>query len=204
MENFSNIKNIIFDLGGVLFGLNPAKTIEAFELAGINDITGKYKKLVESNLFLDFEKGLISIPEFRNGMNALCNSNLDEKTFRNCWNSMITDYNPINNRLLRNIKKDFNIFVLSNTNQIHTEYFLPIADWPDNLFNGIYFSNEIHLRKPDADCFNFVINNAELNKDKTLFIDDRQDNITGAQNVGLKTLRLESQELLYKIFENYL
>lgn len=200
MKNFKNIANIIFDLGGVLFKLNPQKTFQDFENQGIK--TSFFNN--REDLFYKFEIGKISPEDYLSQVNNICKTNMDMPTFKQCWNAMIGEYPEKNRILLENLHKKFNLYVLSNTNVVHVEYFMPIANWCDGLFKKIYFSNEIGMRKPDEECFNFVLNDAKISAQQTLFIDDRSDNIQAAKKLGINTHQLENQELLYTFFEDYL
>ena len=200
MKNFNNIDNIIFDLGGVLFKLDTDKTFQEFENHGITTKTFENSE----DLFLRFETGKISPKDYLLQVNNICNSSLSMEEFKYCWNAMIGEYPEKNRQLLEKLSKKFNLYVLSNTNEIHVEYFIPIANWREGLFKKIYFSNEIGYRKPDLDCYKFVLNDAAIDATRTLFIDDRVDNIAGAAEVGINTIRLSKQEDLYKIFDEYL
>lgn len=201
MKNFQKIENVIFDLGGVLFGLDMMATVKAFENKGVKNAMEKFSEINSSEFFYLFEIGKIPPEEFRKKMNAVFNVNLSDKDFDYCWNAMITHYPKENYEFLENMTKRYKIFILSNTNKIHVDYFEPIASWRDGLFSKRYYSNEIGFRKPDLECFEFVVNDAKIDKEKTIFIDDRPDNVFGAQKAGLQAIRLEHQQDLYKIFD---
>ncbi len=199
------IKNIIFDLGGVLFPINNDETKNRFQNNGLQNVNQSYIRLVESELFMLFETGKISPQDFRNGFNSMFGLDIDSRTFDECWNAMIISYPGDNNPFLEKLKNDgYKLFVLSNTNQIHVEYLEPMAMWRKGLFDKIYYSNEIHYRKPDLECFQWVIADAGISPSETVFIDDRMDNIEGARQAGLQTIRLEHQEDLYETLDKFL
>jgi putative hydrolase of the HAD superfamily len=201
MKNFEKIKNIIFDLGGVLFCLDGLETIKAFENHGVINIRERFSELIASDWFRDFEIGMISPQEFLKNLNALCGSSLSFNDFVFCWNAMLTGYPEENREFLEKLSKKFNLYVLSNTNETHVEFFEPVAAWRDSLFKKRYYSNEIHLRKPDKECFEFVLNDAGISAGETLFIDDRADNIEAAKQLGINTIHLTNQSSLFGYFK---
>ncbi len=196
------VNNVVFDLGGVLFNLSEQATLDAFEKNGVKNVNEKYKKMIESEWFRDFEIGTIPPEEFRNHMRKLMEIDLSDEVFDSCWNAMITSYPPINRAFLRRIAEKNNLYVLSNTNVIHVKYFEPIANWPSYLFKKRYYSNEIHFRKPDLECFNFVVNDAKITPEDTVLLDDRIDNIENAKKAGWNAIHVKEQSALYRIF-NY-
>jgi putative hydrolase of the HAD superfamily len=95
------------------------------------------------------------------------------------------------------ISKQYNIFLFSNTNQIHYDCFMQIATKSiapinfNNIFIKTYYSHAIGLRKPDAEAFEFILNEQQLKASETLFIDDTLGNIEGAEKVGIQTIWLK-------------
>lgn len=199
------IKNIIFDLGNVLFPISGQATLCKFQESGVQDVEKLYPKLFETDLPLMLEVGKISPLEFLNSFNRLFGANLSQETFNECWNAMIVSYPEGNTPFLEKLKSEgYNLYVLSNTNAIHVDYLERMAQWREGLFSKIYYSNEIHSRKPDLECFSWVINDAEISPEESVFIDDRAENIEGAQLTGLNTIHLTNQNDLYDTLENYL
>lgn len=199
------IKNIIFDLGGVLFPISGQTTLNEFANNGVKDVLGKYKLLIDNDLFYNFETGKVSNEVFRKGINELFEVQLSDRIFDHCWNSMIVSYSEKNNPFLEKLKaKGYNLYILSNTNAIHVEYLEPMAKWREGLFTKKYYSQQIHLRKPDRECFEYVIRDAEINPEETLFIDDRPENIAGAESCGIKTINLTDINDLYERVEEFL
>ena len=100
------------------------------------------------------------------------------------------------------------MFVLSNTNGIHIEGFneiLEAATGYANLqaigaFDKVYYSYEVGLRKPDADIFSYVLQDAGLDPAHTLFMDDGPVNLAGAQSVGLQTQLITPEYTIMDLF----
>ena len=190
------IKNIIFDLGGVLLNLAPDLTDKGFELiSGSNDQYNKiFEKLHQLNIFNDLEVGAIDGSTFINTiLEHLPAANPQE--IRTAWSAMLLDFPTDRLTLLEDLKKDgFRVFLLSNTNSLHLEDFRKIMydahqieDF-DSYFEHAYYSHEVGFRKPDSSIFQYVLDHAQLNPKETVFVEDTPDNLLGAEAVGIHPL----------------
>jgi glucose-1-phosphatase len=202
----SEIKNIIFDLGGVILNLNYQLTSNAFKKLGINDFDNYYSQKEQVQLFNLFEKGLISSEEFIRSAQKKFPNNLAGNEIINAWNSMLLDLPIKRLSLLRELKKKFCLFLLSNTNEIHINFFeneLKEAGHLEmyyNSFEKIYYSSRIKLRKPDLECFEYVLKENDINAQETLFIDDSIQHIAGAKKLGIITHHLKEKEDIITLF----
>ena len=207
--NLKNIEAIILDLGGVILNLDYDLTVKKFDFLNVPNFKKLFSKAEQNSFFDLFETGKVSSQGFRDEIKKL-NPNLTTTLIDNAWNAMLLDLPKERIMLIERLKKDFNVFLLSNTNAIHVESFLKIANQVSpngnfrNLFDGCYFSNEIGLRKPNESIFNFVLDQHKLSANKTLFIDDSSQHIEGAKKVGLSTHHLlVDKENLVSLFGNY-
>ncbi|MBR6879074.1 MAG: HAD family phosphatase [Bacteroidales bacterium] len=202
------IKNIIFDLGGVVLDIDESITIHELQKKGINGQT-----LMHDPQFLaidgKFERGIISAPTFRKQVKQLIGKeNLSDPDFDFIWNSMLLDIPRERIQALEQIKEHYNIFLMSNTNEIH--YDLYVRDLQlrfgykqfDDLFDKSYFSFDVHLMKPDPLFFEYIIDNQGLKPKETLFIDDTKANIDVASQLGIHTYLIRRDELVRNLFEN--
>ena len=202
----AEIKNIIFDLGGVILNLNYQLTSKAFEKLGVDDFDNYYSQKEQTSLFNSFETGLISTKDFIKSTQHLFTHNLAENDIIVAWNSMLLDLPEHRLSLLQELKKNLNLFLLSNTNEIHITSFenqMKKENQLETFFNSfkkIYYSSRIGLRKPDLECFEYVIKENDLLSGETLFIDDSIQHIHAATKLGLKTYHLQKNEDINSIF----
>jgi putative hydrolase of the HAD superfamily len=195
-----HIKNIIFDLGGVIVEIHYKETIEAFKNIGFQDFENIYSLIKHNRLFDMLETGKIPAQAFRNELRKFRNHLTDEQ-IDNAWNTMIGNMPSTHLPLLRSVKKEYKTYLLSNTNAIHIDYFIRYLDKKfgynalADMFDKAYFSHEIGERKPDRQAYETVINDAGLIPNETLFIDDLRINIEGARNVGLLAYHLENESI---------
>jgi FMN phosphatase YigB (HAD superfamily) len=122
------------------------------------------------------------------------------------WNAMLLDFPAERAELLMNLKSRYRTFLLSNTNEIHINYYLNrISEWygndaMENFFEKHYYSNRIGMRKPDTEIFEFVLRENHLIASETLFIDDTLKHVEGARMAGLRAYHLQAPETIMDIF----
>lgn len=205
--SLNTIDAIIFDLGGVVLNLDPEKTVNAFA-----DITGlSQSELVEmgnNEFFKQFERGEISSSQFRNNLNELFNLDIENQVIDNAWNAMLLDIPIERLNLIGSLQNKYKTYVLSNTNEIHIESFNKTVNKVtgghriQEYFEDVYYSYMLGMRKPDTEIFELVITKNNLNRSKTLFIDDTLEHINSAKQLGLQTWYLTNQEELFTAFGN--
>tara|TARA_B110000305_G_scaffold227799_1_gene276849 strand:+ start:513 stop:1157 length:645 start_codon:yes stop_codon:yes gene_type:complete len=187
-----NIKNIIFDLGGVILNIDYNKTASAFKEIDLVNFDALYSQFCQNNLFDDLETGNIEPNHFINKLKSSIPLSVTDKQIINAWNAMLLDLPIERVELLKSAGKQYQIFLLSNTNQIHYDAYMAYFNTKyqfdfDSLFQKAYYSHEIGLRKPNNDCFEFVLKTHSLNKTETLFIDDSIQHIESANSLGINT-----------------
>lgn len=194
------IKNVIIDLGGVIINLARNRCIEAFECLGIPDIRDRVvNDYQHKDLFMQVELGTITPEEFRDGVRKLARQPLTDLQIDTAWVAMLEDVPVYKLNLLLDLRKRYKMFLLSNTNQIHWEwasrtFFTYKEHRASDFFNKIYLSYQLHMLKPDADIFEYVLNDAAISPHETLFIDDALPNCRTAQSLGLATYMPQARE----------
>lgn len=199
------IKNIIFDLGGVILDVDYNKTVEAFVRLDIPDFQRLYSQKKQDKLFDRFERGDISAAEFRSVIREM-KPGLTDAVIDQAWDSMIQTTPPERMEFLKELGKRYNIYLLSNTNEIHIPAFLKYYDEAygkgtfHSLFKKVYLSSQVGMRKPEEAIFNLVVSENNLNKKETLFIDDSPQHVEGAIRAGIEAVLLPPGEKI----ENWL
>ncbi|MBC8319834.1 MAG: HAD family phosphatase [Bacteroidetes bacterium] len=203
-----DIKNIIFDFGGVVLDIDPQLTINEFVKFGFND----FDKLMTSE-FIDeiigkFERGIITPEVFRTKLRTFLEIEITDQQLDDAWNSLLFDIPKERIEIIENAKKNYQIFLLSNSNEIHYDLFVRDLQLRfgyhefDELFHKAYFSFDLHLLKPNPEIYEFVIYQHGLVPENTLFIDDKTENIEAAKKLGLKTYQLNKPERVRDIFKD--
>ena len=199
------LKYLIFDLGGVIVDLDMQKTYHQ-----LGAISGLHPDKIKTDYwglepFKLYETGRISDDEFRSFLRDFLKFEGDDQLLDEAWNAMILGVPAEKLALLQRLRKDHELFLLSNTNFIHMncvrQKLLPHGvDSFDNFFDKQYYSHLINMRKPDTEIYQYVLDDNNLDPKYTLFIDDNADNIKGAANLGIQTLHVNHEEALTNFF----
>ena len=189
-NTMSTISTVIFDLGGVILNLNQDLTLRAFQRLGLDLSQVNFN----SHIFTDFETGKISASDFRMGIRSHLKQNISDEAIDTAWNAMLLDLPEHRLKAIEQLRKTHKVYLLSNTNSIHIDAFNSYFKqqyqperWVQ-LFDKIYYSYEIGLRKPNTDIYDFVTTDIQIQPEHCLFIDDSLANINGAADAGLKTI----------------
>lgn len=188
----AEIKNIIFDLGGVIINLDYAKTIAEFNIISEKPFETIFTQLQQSPVFDQFDKGEISEADFFSEMLKSLRVEISHAQFIHAWNAMLLDFPKERLELLKKLKTKYRLFLLSNTNETHIvqlEADLYTQHGYKNLepfFEKVYYSCRIGMRKPDKEIFEFVLQENKLNPTETIFIDDSPQHVKGALKTGIQ------------------
>lgn len=200
----STIKNIIFDLGGVILDLSVDHTLESFTRLSNIPKSEVQTKFINSPGFNAYEKGLMTDAEFRQFVRDLYAVKADDHQIDECWNAMLRGIPKIKLELLDMLKETYNVFLLSNTNEIHLSYIntrlLPDGGTLDRYFHKSYYSHRMLLRKPEPEIFEHVLEENFLIPEETLFLDDNLQNVEAARGVGIKCVHVTTPDLILDYF----
>lgn len=207
--NEIELEAIIFDLGGVILDIDYQKTIDAFELLGFKNFRDQYSKMKQSGLFDALETGQINEDEFLIRVKNEIPS-ADDFQIIKAWNALLKDFSPSRIEVLKALNPHVRLFLLSNTNEIHVKAFseslkiqVGISSL-DDLFEGVYLSHKIGMRKPDQAPFLHILNKHDLKPDNVLFIDDSPQHVATAKSLGLHTIHLEAPTTIEDLFSAFL
>jgi len=190
------IRNIIFDLGGVIINLDNQLTEDAFTAMGVKPFREYFGHGHASSFFKDYEVGDISDQQFVDEIRSLTGVTASDEEIIRAWNALLLDFPPERIQLLKELGKTYRIFLFSNTNSLHLSalrqiYRNTFSDGGlDDHFEKTYYSHTLKMRKPDAASFQYILKENELKGEETLFVDDALINVEGAEKAGLKGLYL--------------
>ncbi len=187
------IKNIIFDFGDIFINLDKQAVFREMERFGAKpEPTPELIGLSEI-----YEVGGISSDEFINQL-TLVFPKAKPKDVIGSWNSILLDFPEYRLQFLEELAQEntHRLFLLSNTNAMHIERVIEIMgidkfDRFKNCFEKFYLSHEINLRKPNADIYQFVLDQNELIAEETIFVDDTKENTDAAEKLNIKCWHLQ-------------
>ena len=190
------IKNIIFDLGNVLIDLDIQRTWQSFKHLLGEDFEKNLSKISpDKDIFIAYEIGAISEEEFFETLRKATDAPVSVRSLKEAWNAMLLHMPLARLEMLAELKKNYNVYLLSNTNHTHLEFvhgYLKtihgITDFETRFFHKPYYSHLINLRKPNTDIYEFILKDAGLVPEETLFFDDMPANIEAAKKLNLRAI----------------
>lgn len=204
MEN-KNIKNLLFDFGGVLIDLDMQRCVDNFRRLDWNGIEAELGTSLKAGFLQQLELGLITADEFRNRIRKALGRQISDAEIDACWNSFLVGVPQSKLDMLLSLRHEYKVCLLSNTNVIHWQWSLENAFGKGghsigDYFDAVFLSFELHLAKPDKRIFRYAIDHAGIEPAETLFIDDLQQNCDAAASMGFSTYTAKAYEDLRHIF----
>ncbi len=189
-----NIKNLLFDLGGVIMDIKRERCVEALSRIGVENADDMLGLYVQSGDFLRLENGSMSADEFRNSLRKQIKDGrmVSDQEIDEALNAFLTGIPEHRLAALRRLRKNYKIYLLSNTNPIM--YYSEIARQftkegmeMNDYFDGQVVSFLAGCYKPDREIFEYAISHLGIVPNETLFIDDSQRNLDEAAQLGFAT-----------------
>lgn len=202
------IRNILFDFGGVIIDIDPPSVIYELMKMGVSDGLGLHEHLSAQDAYVRLEKGELSPAGFRRLIRDYTGLPLTDDQIDHAWNTIIKEIPPARVELLNRLRKDYGVYLLSNTNPIHYDYYNVYVkknfglERLDDLFDRAWYSYRMRLFKPDPEIFRRVLDEGGLVAAETVFIDDLAVNVEAAKEVGLQGYHLKKGEDVVEIFGN--
>mgnify|MGYP001237221557 FL=1 len=182
------IKTLIFDFGDVFINLDKEAPYIEMKKLGIHLFS---KEMIETNKL--YETGKIDTSTFLDYYQKAF-PNISKSQLSEAWNSIILDFPEYRLEYIEALaaSKKYQLILLSNTNDLHIEKVIKHMTIErfqrfKNCFDAFYFSQEIHLRKPNSDIYNFVLDTHKINPNESIFIDDTKENTDAAKKLGMHT-----------------
>jgi glucose-1-phosphatase len=190
------IRNIIFDLGGVILNLDNQRTTDAFVALGLKNIKDYFGHGHAASFFKDYEIGRITDRQFIDAIREATGLQVSDQAIIDSWNALLLDFPPERIRLLEHLGKTYRLFLFSNTNALHLAALRLIytrtfgSGALEDHFEKTYYSHLLGMRKPDKAAYEYILRENGLDPGQTLFVDDAIINVEGAEQAGLKGLYL--------------
>src|SRR5690554_5822555 len=197
---------LIFDMGNVIIDIDIARTIKEFKTALEENEFLLADDFMKSALHTDFETGTIGEREFRNGIRSAFKREWEDQWIDSAWNTLLLDIPKERVELLKSLRKNSKLYLLSNTNSIHFKIVEEIYKAEHggstfvSLFDRIFLSYEMGLRKPDKRIYEQIVKDIGAKPGQCLFFDDTEENLATAKEVGLKTHHINHPKALVEYF----
>jgi len=202
MEKTMSIKNIVFDLGRVLIKFEPKKYIE--QNVPEEKREDFYNGIFGSTEWLMLDRGTLSYEDAKKIFKERV-PGADKQIDRLFDADLFEILQPIeeNVKLLPELKKKYNLYILSNFHQPAFEYIFKKYDF-FRLFDGHTVSCYYYLLKPEKEIYDTLIDKFNLIPEETVFIDDTKVNIDACEKEGIRGIHLPDYTELKQKLEEFL
>lgn len=201
----AGIRNIIFDMGGVLLDLDRERCIAAFARIGYPDAATLLSNYTQQGIFGELESGLIEPSEFYDFIRSEAGRQLTDGQIMDALNEFVVGLPVYKLQMLLDLRKRFNIYMLSNTSavmmpDIKTRYFTQQGLTFDDYFDKAFLSYEMGSIKPDPAIFRVMLDRSDIVPEESLFLDDGPANTAAAEKFGFHTYLTKPHEDYRHIF----
>jgi FMN phosphatase YigB (HAD superfamily) len=204
-----NFRNLIFDLGNVIIDIDYARPIAGFQQLVAPGSGFHFESIVsyqaQLRLFDLFETGRLSEEEFRSEIRKFLKPEVSDQEIDGIWNSILVAYPVVKFELLLRLKERYRILALSNTNSIHAAALDVAARQKlgaqrfSDFFHQVYYSHLLGFRKPEKAIYEHVATLENLNPAETFFVDDKQENVQAALDLGWQAYHLTERDKLIQL-----
>lgn len=202
------VEAVVFDLGGVILDVDFHRSLAAFRGLNLPGLDARDLLADNDTPFRNLELGLVSPEAFLAQLKAHYPAlgTVSEQPIWTAWFAMLLPFERRRVELLRRLSEEYPIYLLSNTNLPHRirfreMYAEQIGGYFDELFTRCFYSDELHLRKPDGEIYRYVASQIGIPSEKILFIDDNASNVAQARSEGWQAHHLTSGEQITNLFE---
>jgi putative hydrolase of the HAD superfamily len=204
--DLTGIKNIIFDLGGVIITLEREEAVRRFIEAGLKNAEELLDPYHQKGIFLELEEGKLSQKDFYDAVRKEAGQYISNEAIDYGWLGFLKDVPEYKLQMLEDLKeKGYDLYLLSNTNPVIMSWafkptFSKRGKSIDEFFDEMYLSYQIGYTKPGPEIYDFMLSDSGINPSETLFIDDGKANIEMGKKIGMKTYLAKNGEDFRHIF----
>ena len=186
----SSWQAIVLDLGNVVFEWSSEP---------IGEVRATLKSIMKSDIYAQYETGQISTEDqFYEtvGQQLGVDATHIRTTFQNARASLQVNGQLV--ELIRELKQttEITVYALSNIPQSDIEYLQREHPSAMDIFDQVFASGFVGLRKPDLGFFKMVTEKSRLLPERMIFVDDKAENVDAARKVGFCGIRFEGTDAL--------
>ncbi|HEU5499665.1 TPA: HAD family phosphatase [Streptococcus pneumoniae] len=193
--------NIIFDLGNVLIEWNKEKILSKICK---NDLEyNLFNKFVfQSNLWIDLDNGKISLEFLENQLIDEMGHQYQDQIHELVWNwfNYVDLYDEVYELIKQLKKKNFQIYVLSNTSSIFHILLDSVLSKVSSVLDGYVISCEVKMMKPQKEIYLSLVNKYQLDIKDCIFLDD----VEAARTLGIKAFQIKERKEISNILKDLL
>lgn len=199
---------LIFDLGNVIIDIDYRGSLIQIKRELPEEIHSKVDSFYLTDFHREYEKGMIDSSQFRDEVRSYFEADWTDQKVDFLWNSLLGKIPKERLELVKKLRKNYQVGVLSNTNHIHIlgvneilkadhglENFDPIFDW-------VFLSHEMGLAKPSLEIYELLVKELHTTPDRVIFFDDMAANVAGAREAGIRAIQVTGPEVIFDFFKD--
>jgi putative hydrolase of the HAD superfamily len=206
LKDYSKVKVLLFDLGGVVINRDWDRSVKAF--SSITNLpTREIIEILKAEDFVfRIETGNLEPNAFREWFSLKFNIDCPDSEIDSAWNAMLLDIPSVRISWMERLKPHYQLMCLSNTNQIHINKLNQIlshsSDYSDlnQILHRCFYSHELKMRKPDTNIFERVLSDIKVKPVEILYFEDNQNNFEKALKMGMKAVLVSTENTIEKFF----
>jgi glucose-1-phosphatase len=208
MKNAPNADFFIFDLGNVIIDIDYHRSLNLIKTLVPQYFHSRVDAFYSTDFHKAYEKGLIDSPAFRDEVRSYFEQNWDDSKVDELWNSLLGKIPGERLDLVSKLKQNYQVGVLSNTNEIHIEAVNKMlkSDFGverfDTLFDWVFYSHEMGMAKPSPEIYLQMLAELGAAAERVVFFDDLEANVKGAASVGIQAVHVTGPNVLFDFFGN--
>lgn len=191
----AEIKNLMFDLGGVIMDLQRAECVKSFKRLGMANPERFLGDYGQTGPFGELEEGLITPEEFHARLRPLLRAGVSDADIDRAFNDFLAGIPVRRLEALRGLRGRYHIYLLSNTNAVMwdaaiAEAFRGEGNELADYFDGVATSFEARALKPGKEIFDYCVRRFGIRPEETVFLDDSAANVEAARSLGFHALQV--------------
>ena len=191
------IKNLLFDLGGVIIDIERENCVKAFEALGLENADSYFGLYAQTGIFMAIEDGSMSVDDFHKALHEKLPAGVTDYQIDTAFQKFITGIPAHRLEALRALRrKGYGIYLLSNTNPIMWRGIIAGEFGKEGLrredyFDGMVTSFAAKAAKPDPKIFKYTVETLDIKPEETLFFDDSETNVEAARALGFQAVHVK-------------
>lgn len=203
------IKNLLIDQGGVIVDLDRNRCLDALKSLGMDNPDSLIGLYEQAGPFQALESGAIDTRQFNEIMLPYFPAGVTAEQIDEAFSSFIVGIPRRRLEALRELRKRYRLYILSNTNPIMYEgvlarSFAQEGLTADDYFDGIVLSYKAGACKPASRIFDYAVERYGIVPEESLFLDDGAGNIAAAETLGFHGLLIPEGQEFDEVLEKYL
>lgn len=202
-----SIKAVVFDLGNVIIDLAEDKTVQSFAQIANMPVDRVRALYLEHEAFIQYEIGKLDDAGFRGAIREILSADVSDAAIDAAWSAMLHTLPVAKVHLLKSLRKDYHVFILSNTNGIHIDYvnrmMIPLTGFSgmlDDFVHKAYYSHRVGARKPDREIYRQLLDENNLLPEQVVFLDDKPANVETAVGLGIHGIVVKQPSMVLDLF----